>query len=428
MTAAVPPAVSADPPLGHSSRWPPPVRALIWGTLIARAAGFAYPFLAYRLAGIGHSPATAGLVLAAFGVGWFGGQVVAGWATDQYGYRATLLGASLAGAGAMPLLALGTGPAWLLTVATIAGAAYDAPRPAVSAALTDLVDNPQMRARVSGWRLAAINVGAAATGGIGGLLADRVGYLALCTANAASFIVFAAVAVPRLAPRSTRRGAGVSAAEAGRAALRDRRLWLLCASSLMAMTCAVGLMSALPMMMAHSGLSSAAYGWTQVVDGVMVLALSPVLTPVLSRLAGRPGPLLRAQAISSLVLGAGMGSAGLAQSTVGFSLAVTAGVPGEIALYIVATEIVTVIAPPFAIGTYHGAFGAVFAGAVVLAPLLAGWSMAVGGNALAGAAVVACGAAGALLCIPLRAALMTAPSARAAPAEHPQPVSVPAAD
>lgn len=387
------------------ARWPTPVRALVVGTLIARSAGFGYPFLAYRLSGIGYSPATAGIVLALFGVGWLIGQLCAGWSTDRFGYRSTLSGTVILGAATLPLLAAGTGLAWLLLAAGLAGFAYDAPRPAVSAALTDLVVEPQRRALISGWRLAAINVGAAITGGLGGLLADRVGYLALCLANAGSFIAFGLVAVPALPRQPQRHRGNAHSTQASRTALRDRRLWLLCASSMSAMTCAVGLMSALPLMMAHDGLSAESYGWTQIVDAVAVLALTPLLNPVLSRRAGKPGPLMRAQALSSLTLGVGMGSAGFAHTTVAYSTAVAVSVPGEIALYIVATEVVTLIAPPHAIGTYHGAFGSTFASSVIAAPLLAGGAMALGGNRLAGLAVVACGLLATLLCLPLAAAL-----------------------
>jgi MFS family permease len=100
-----------------------------------------------------------------------------------------------------------------------------------------------------------------------------------------------------------------------------------------------------------------------------------------------------------------MGSAGFAHTTVAYSTAVAVSVPGEVALYIVATEIVTLIAPSHAIGTYHGAFGSTFAGSVIAAPLLAGGAMALGGNRLAGLAVMVCGLLATLLCLPLAVAL-----------------------
>lgn len=392
----------------RTARWPRPVRALLIGTLVARSLGFAYPFLAYRLSsGLGYAPVTTGLVLAVFGVGWLVGQLCSGWAVDRFGYRATLLGTVVLGAATLPLLAVGTEVSWLLVAAGLAGLAYDAPRPAVSAAITDLVGDVRDRAAISGWRLGAINVGAAVTGGLGGLLADRVDYLTLCLANGASFLAFGAVVLPALPrqPGEPRDKDRSRAASVTRTAVGDSRLWLLCASSMAAMTCAVGLMSTLPLMMARDGLPTESYGWTQGVDAALVLALTPLLNPVLSRLAGKPRPLLAVQALSALVLGIGMGSTGVAHTTVAYSVAVAVAVPGEIALYIVATELVTLIAPEGAIGTYHGAFGSVFAGAVVIAPLLAGGAMSLGGNSLAGLAVVACGVIAAVLCLPLDAAL-----------------------
>ena len=100
-----------------------------------------------------------------------------------------------------------------------------------------------------------------------------------------------------------------------------------------------------------------------------------------------------------------MGSTGLAHSTLGFAAAVTVAVPGEITLYVVVTELVTLLAPPHAVGIYHGAFGSTFGASVILAPLLAGWAMSQGGNSAAGLSIVACGGCGALLCLPLHFAM-----------------------
>jgi MFS family permease len=380
---------------------------------VARACGYAYPFLAYRLSGIGYSAASSGAVLAAFGLGWLIGQPVAGWWTDRFGYRHALLATSLLGAALLPVLACGTGLLWLLCASMAAGFAYDAPRPAVSAAIIHLVPDPKMRVIVSGWRLGAINVGAAGAGGIGGLLADQVGYVALVAANAVSFIAFAAIVVPALPRPAVSRMRPSRLSTPSPRVLRDGRLWLLCLSTLLAMTCAVGLMSSLPLMMSRSGLSAGDYGITQIVDGLAVVVLTPLANRVTSRWAGKPRPLLRAQALSSLSLGAGMGCTGLMHSTLGYSLAVACSVPGEIALYVVATELVTLLSPPGAVGRYHGVFGATFASAIILAPLLTGWALSAGGAETAGISTLACGTAGALLCLPLRAAFT---SHRPAPA------------
>ena len=58
---------------------------LLGGNLVVRAAGFAYPFLAYHVAGRGHGAGAVGAVLAVFGVGWLAGQLACGWVIDHYG-------------------------------------------------------------------------------------------------------------------------------------------------------------------------------------------------------------------------------------------------------------------------------------------------------------------------------------------------------
>jgi MFS family permease len=392
------PSAAKNPPA-----WPAPVRALLLGTLIARSCGFAYPFAAYHLDAVGLSSAATGLVLGSFGIGWLFGQMISGWLTDRVGYRITVTAACVVGGVALPVMAVGSNLAWLTGVSILAGAAYDAPRPAISAALAEIVTDEETRTTITGWRLAAINVGAALTGAVGGVLADRTGYGLLCLLNGLSFAAFAAVALPWLPRRTGPRPP--SAGSARRELLADRRLWLVCASSLAAMTCAVGLMSALPMLMNADGLPATSYGWTQVTDAVAVVALTPVVNPLVARWGRRRGGLLRTQAASALILGVGMGATGLVHTTLGYCLAITAAVPGEIALYICATALIDLIAVPHLRGSYHGVFGTSFALSVTFAPLLTGWAMDAGGNAAAGVAILACGCLGAALCLPLTAAM-----------------------
>lgn len=106
-------------------------------------------------------------------------------------------------------------------------------------------------------------------------------------------------------------------------------------------------------------------------------------------------------AASSLVLGVGMGSAGLADTTLGYSLAVAAAVPGEIAFFIAASDVLNKISPESARGLYAGIWGSTLAVAVIIAPVLAAVSLTYGGGVLAALTTLAAGAAGAALCLPL---------------------------
>jgi MFS family permease len=92
-------------------------------------------------------------------------------------------------AGAHSLAALAVG-------AVLAGLVYDAPRPVLGAAIGDLLPDPERRAKVDAWRIGWVaNLGAAVTGGAGGLLADRIGIPVLYLIDAAACAAFAVVAL-----------------------------------------------------------------------------------------------------------------------------------------------------------------------------------------------------------------------------------------
>lgn len=78
---------------------------LLGGNLVVRAAGFAYPFLAYHVTGRGHAVGAVGVVLATFGVGWLVGQLVCGWLIDHIGRRSTLVATGLLPGLALVLMA-----------------------------------------------------------------------------------------------------------------------------------------------------------------------------------------------------------------------------------------------------------------------------------------------------------------------------------
>ena len=121
---------------------------LLGGSLLVRAAGFAYPFMSFHVAQQGHGPAAVGAVLAAFGAGWVVGELVCGGLVDRYGRRLTLVATMVLAATVLILMAgAHTLPA-LMVGAALAGLVYDAPRPVLSAAIAELVPDPAARAKV----------------------------------------------------------------------------------------------------------------------------------------------------------------------------------------------------------------------------------------------------------------------------------------
>ncbi|MET8411280.1 MFS transporter [Streptomyces sp. NPDC005195] len=384
------------------ARWPLVIWALLLTTFAVRAGGFVYPFLSYRLDGLHLTSSVASIVLAVFGAGWLMGQMLCGWLADHVGRRATLAGAMLLAATTFPVLAQVHTTVALTAATAVSGAVYDAPRPVIAAVVADVIPDEVGRAKANGWRHFATNVGAAATGALGGALAGRTGIPALFWANGAVCAVIAVIVLWVL-PRTTR----TDVVERGgyREAITDPRLWVLWLASLLTLIPVGALFSALPLMMASDGLDAASYGWTQVTSAVAVLAISPLLNPLLARRAARPTAMVGPLALSGLVLGAGIGSAGLASTTLGYSAAAFLAVPGEIIAFVAAGDIVNRISPSHARATYAGIWGTTLAAAIMCAPTLAGWSLTHGGSELAALTTLSCGFLGAAACLPLHALL-----------------------
>ncbi|MFI1400781.1 MFS transporter [Streptomyces sp. NPDC020681] len=398
-----PPATVDRSSAGRSARWPAVIWALLACTFVVRAAGFALPFLSFRASELGLSTSTAGRIVAAFGAGWFAGQLLCGWLSDRLGRRTTLIGALLLASITLPVLAeVRTAPA-LFAAAAVVGMVYDAPRPIVSAVIATTMPNEAARTTVNAARHFSVNIAAGLTGAVGGLLAHRVGVSWLFWANAAACATGGLIAWRFMKPTRTNAHPATGERPRFRAALADRRLWLLWLASLCAMTCAAGMFSSLPLLMAAQGLDAAAYGCTQVATAAAVIAVTPLLTPWLSRRAAREVPMTGPLAASSLLLGAGMGAAGLAATTTGYSFVAVCSVPGEVILFIAASNLVDRISPPGARGSYAGIWSSTLAVAVIAAPTLTAWSLSTGGELLAGASILAAGGIGAALCIPLRA-------------------------
>ncbi|MDQ0765678.1 MFS transporter [Streptomyces canus] len=402
---------SAQTPIKSSpslapKRWPPVIWALLIGTFAVRAAGFVYPYLPYRLDDLHLDTAIASTVLALWGVGWFTGQLLCGWLADRIGRRATLTSAMTLAAVSFPLLAEARTPMALGIAAALSGLVYDAPRPIVSALVADTIPDEPGRARITGWRHFAVNLGAATTGLVGGALAGPIGIPALFWCNAlvcAAFAIVVLRVIPPATPAQALRPKG------HQEAFTDPLLWLLWLASLLTLIPVAALFSVLPMMMAQDGLPPTAYGWTQVASAAAVIGLSPLLNPWLVRRARRPDPMVGLLGTSGLSLGAGMGSAGLASSTIGYSTAAALAVPGEIIAFVAATDVLNRIAPPSSRGVYAGIWGTTLAAAVLCAPALGGWALAHGGHHLVAVTTLMSGLLGAALCLPL-AALLHRPS------------------
>lgn len=385
-------------PAAAQAGYPLVIWLLVVGNSAVRAAGFAHPFLAYHVAGRGHGAAAVGAVLAAFGVGWVVGQLVCGWLVDRIGGRATLVATLSVAVVALVLLAGAHSVAGLVAAAAVTGVVFDAATPVIGAAIAELVPEPAQRAKVDGWRYSWGNIGLAVSGAIGGFLADGIAIPVLYYVNAIACAAFAVVvaccvqAAPQRVATTGRTGY--------REALSDRRLVLLLLSSLATLTAFMGFYAAMPMVMGECGLGVGAFGWVRLANAVAVIALAPLITPMVSRQI-EAGPRLDILGVAAVWMTVAMGAAALAHTTVGFMVAGAALAPGEIAWFVVGAGVVHRISPLEQRGRYYGIWAMALAAAAVLAPILASFSLASGGRPLVAATTLAIGLVGAVLCRPL---------------------------
>lgn len=380
---------------------------------MVRAAGFAYPFMAFHVAGRGHSAGAVGAVLAAFGLGWAAGQLVCGWLVDRVGPRATLASTMLVAAMVLMLTAEAHSLPALLVGALVTGVVYGAPRPVLGAAIVELVPAPERRAKLDAWRFGwIVSTGRAITGGVGGLLAGWSGVPALFWINAVACALLAVVAACCIPPKAPCRSPTATESVIGAAKVSyrqlfsDGRLVLLVISSLSTLTAVRGLYAAVPMLMADSGLGAGQFGWAQLASAVGGIGLTPVMTPWLGRkVANRIHPRLDILAVAGVWTAVGMAGAALAHTTLGFTVAIALCTPGEIARFVIAAGVVQRIAPPTNGVRYHGVWSMTLAVASVVAPIMVSYSLTHGGHHLVAVVTVTVGFIGAALCLPLASAL-----------------------
>jgi MFS family permease len=384
----------------------------VWaGTVVNRLGQFVEPFLAlYLVSARGVSVTTAGWVLAAFGFGAFISQPLGGWLADRIGRRATLVTGLLGSAATLALLGLAR-PLWLVAVAAfLYGVFVDMYRPAVSAAVADLVA-PEDRTRAYALLYWGVNLGVSFSGVLGGVLALHGWWLLfiLDALTCVAFAVLIARGVPETRPErdpADNGGYGV--------ATKDRLLLAIVGLTVVGAVIYMQAYVTLPLSMRDAGLSSAAYGLVYAVNPIVVICVQPFTLRLLVS-----WPRVRVYAGSIAVLGIGFGLTAFANAVWAYALTVLVWTLGEIGFNAVAPSIVADIAPEAHRGRYNGLIGLAYGTGAFLGPLIGTHALAVSENLLwSGCAVagVACGAAALALGPALRRRTAQEPSAVASPA------------
>lgn len=299
---------------------------------------------------------------------------------------------------ALALTAVAHSVPTLLAGAAAVGLVYETPRTVLGAAITELISDPQQRAKIDALRFNWLSISASIAGAAGGLIAGWINISALYWINGAACVAFAVVAACCMSP-STPRSRSTEKSLFWQS-FSDMRLLTLFIASVAVLTAFMGFYEGMPMLMSRCGLGPGAYGCTQLAHAAVVVALTPLITPWVSR---RVEHSARVDILAVAVLWTTLCVAAitLAHNVVGSTVATAACVPGEIAWFVVGAGIVHRIAPPAHRGRYHGILGLAAAVAAVVAPTLISCSLIHGGGPLVAVTTVAAGSIGAAMCVPL---------------------------
>jgi MFS family permease len=349
----------------------PPTYWLIWtGTLINRLGGFVIPFLTLYLTTQRAIPVSqAALMVSLFGAGSFLAQLSGGELTDRLGRRPVMLMSFFITPICMVVLGLARDLVLISLATLMVGFFTDLYRPAVGAAIADLVP-PESRTRAYGYNYWAINLGAAVAPVIAGLMA-QYDYLILFIADAATTAVFGFIVLFGI--RETR---PAEAHHAAHAPLTQRISQLKHAPILLifslitlffGMIYTQGYVS-LPLDMQSHGLGPDQYGTAIALNGFLVI----LVTIPVSNMA-RKWPRFETMAVSAALLGLGFGSTALASNFPLFALSVAIWTLGEIAGTSVAPTIIADLSPIELRGLFQGVFGAAWGLSYFVGPLVGGW-------------------------------------------------------
>lgn len=345
---------------------------LIWtGTLINRLGGFVLPFLSLYLTAQREIPVSqAALMVSFFGAGSFLAQLTGGELTDRLGRRPVMLMSFFITPAFMILLGLAQNLALISLATFVVGFFTDLYRPAVGAAIADLVP-PESRTRAYGYNYWAINLGAAVAPIVAGLVANY-DYLLLFIADAVTTAAFGLIVFFGI--RETR---PVEAHSSSHLSPRERisqlrRAPILLLFSLITLFFGMIYMQGnvtLPLDMRAHGLGPEQYGAAIAVNGFLII----LVTIPVSNMAAK-WPRFETVAVAAVLLGLGFGSTALATTLPLYALSVGIWTLGEIAATSVGPTIIADLSPVEARGLYQGVFGAAWGLSFFLGPLAGGWT------------------------------------------------------
>ncbi|MEL6610576.1 MAG: MFS transporter [Bacteroidota bacterium] len=347
---------------------------VLWvGTLVNRLGLVVVPFLTlYLTTERGLRPSMAAALLSGYGLGAFLSSFAGGLLADRWGRRPVLLMGLLGGAALVALVPFATALPALAVLVIALGFVTESYRPAVSAAIVDLVAEEQ-RTRAFALFYWVINVGTAIAPVLGGVLV-LWSYDLLFALDAATMLVYGLVVaalIPETRPDRRAEDSEADAAIVSEAraldALRDPALLGLSACTLLLAALMFQSLSVLPLVMASQGLPETAYGFVAATNGLVIVLLSLPIARLVERRP--PGAVLVSAA---LLFAVGFALHIPAASLASHAVATAVWTLGEIALVTVAPVMVARLSPDALRGAYQGVYGAAWGLAFLVAPLVGG--------------------------------------------------------
>jgi MFS family permease len=336
---------------------------------VNRLATFVATFLGlYLVRGRGLSPEEAGPIVGLYGAGMLLGAPVGGLLADAVGRRPTMLASFVLGSAAVVTLGFLRATGALAACTLVAAFTSELYRPAMNAAVADVVP-PEDRRRAWGLAYWAMNVGWTAGVLLGGFLAER-GWSLLFVADAATTLAFAAIVLRRV-PETRPAGVRAHSPFAGLArTLRDGPFAAFLALHLVGLAVFVQFGFTLPVAMSGHGLGPAAIGAVLTLNGVVVVLVQPFQHALFGRRDGS-----RLLAASALLFGTGYGLCALAGPLAPLPVYVAGALLwslGEVVGFPVAAALVADLAPAELRGRYQGAFSMCWGLAFTLSPVVGG--------------------------------------------------------
>jgi MFS family permease len=314
------------------------------------------------------APAIAALMVALLGAGSFLAQLTGGELADRLGRRPVMMLSFTVTPVAMIVLGLTQEPVLIVCAMFVLGFFTDLARPAISAAVVDLVPADR-RTRAFGYIYWAVNLGAALAPIVAGLLAN-FNYFLIFLGDAVTTALFGLIVllkVPETQSTELAEAARMPTRSRASQALRDPMLLGFVLLSLLVAIVYSQSHVTLPLDMAANGLPPSDYGLAIAVNGALIVLITLRLTRAVERL-----PRYAVMAVATFTLGLGFGLTSLATTLPIYALTVVIWTLGEVIGASVAPTIVSEISPPALRALYQGVWGSSWGLAFFIGPVLGG--------------------------------------------------------